>query len=183
MTIGATLGGAMVYRMGVMINRNAYRNGPADFQPAIAASKLAEGQMVRVHGPFVSDDVVEKVVAHLKLQGSPEYLDAITEDDSQEDGDDAPREEPRDEFVDGRPEDGRRPQDGHDGARGLVPEAGELRLRLDLVGEVGLRGRGAQRMPLREVVRVRRIYATNDCAQRRDQRRGRYAVPESERVL
>jgi nitrite reductase/ring-hydroxylating ferredoxin subunit len=48
MTIGATLGGAMVYRMGVMINRNAYRNGPADFQPAIAASKLAEGQMVRV---------------------------------------------------------------------------------------------------------------------------------------
>jgi nitrite reductase/ring-hydroxylating ferredoxin subunit/uncharacterized membrane protein len=48
MTFGATLGGAMVYRMGVMINRNAYRNGPADFRPAIAASKLAEGQMVRV---------------------------------------------------------------------------------------------------------------------------------------
>lgn len=48
MTIGATLGGGMVYRMGVMINRNAYRNGPADFHVAIAASKLAEGQMVRV---------------------------------------------------------------------------------------------------------------------------------------
>jgi nitrite reductase/ring-hydroxylating ferredoxin subunit/uncharacterized membrane protein len=48
MTIGATLGGAMVYRMGVMINRNAYRNGPADFREAIAASELAEGQMVRV---------------------------------------------------------------------------------------------------------------------------------------
>jgi nitrite reductase/ring-hydroxylating ferredoxin subunit/uncharacterized membrane protein len=48
MTIGATLGGAMVYRMGVMINRNAYRNGPADFRGAVAASKLAEGQMVRV---------------------------------------------------------------------------------------------------------------------------------------
>lgn len=48
MTIGATLGGGMVYRMGVMINRNAYRNGPADFRAAIAASKLAEGQMVRV---------------------------------------------------------------------------------------------------------------------------------------
>jgi nitrite reductase/ring-hydroxylating ferredoxin subunit/uncharacterized membrane protein len=48
MTIGATLGGAMVYRMGVMINRNAYRNGPADFRPAIAASKLTEGRMVRV---------------------------------------------------------------------------------------------------------------------------------------
>lgn len=48
MTLGATLGGEMVYRMGVMINRNAYRNGPVDFRAAIVASKLAEGQMVRV---------------------------------------------------------------------------------------------------------------------------------------
>jgi nitrite reductase/ring-hydroxylating ferredoxin subunit/uncharacterized membrane protein len=48
MTMGATLGGDMVYRMGVMINRNAYRHGPSDFHAAIAASKLAEGQMVRV---------------------------------------------------------------------------------------------------------------------------------------
>jgi len=48
MTVGATLGGGMAYRMGVMINRNAYRNGPADFRTAIAASRLAEGQMVCV---------------------------------------------------------------------------------------------------------------------------------------
>ncbi|MBX3584785.1 MAG: DNA translocase FtsK [Rhizobiaceae bacterium] len=45
------------------------------------------GRIQRVHGPFVSDDEVEKVVAHLKLQGVPEYLDAITEDDEEdEDG-------------------------------------------------------------------------------------------------
>ncbi|TIQ77702.1 DNA translocase FtsK, partial [Mesorhizobium sp.] len=44
------------------------------------------GRIQRVHGPFVSDDEVEKIVAHLKLQGVPEYLDAITEDDD-EDGD------------------------------------------------------------------------------------------------
>jgi S-DNA-T family DNA segregation ATPase FtsK/SpoIIIE len=44
------------------------------------------GRIQRVHGPFVSDEEVEKVVAHLKLQGAPEYLDSITEDD--EDGDD-----------------------------------------------------------------------------------------------
>ena len=44
------------------------------------------GRIQRVHGPFVSDDEVEKVVAHLKLQGVPEYLDAITEED--EDGED-----------------------------------------------------------------------------------------------
>ena len=49
------------------------------------------GRIQRVHGPFVSDDEVEKVVAHLKLQGAPEYLDAITEDDGEDDDDDAPR--------------------------------------------------------------------------------------------
>jgi len=36
------------------------------------------GRISRVHGPFVSDNEVEKVVAHLKSQGQPEYLDAIT---------------------------------------------------------------------------------------------------------
>jgi len=49
------------------------------------------GRIQRVHGPFVSDDEVEKVVAHLKLQGTPEYLDAITEDDEEDDEEDAPR--------------------------------------------------------------------------------------------
>ncbi len=45
------------------------------------------GRIQRVHGPFVSDDEVEKVVAHLKLQGVPEYLDAIIEDDGEDDED------------------------------------------------------------------------------------------------
>jgi S-DNA-T family DNA segregation ATPase FtsK/SpoIIIE len=36
------------------------------------------GRIARVHGPFVSDDEVEKVVAHLKAQGRPDYLDAVT---------------------------------------------------------------------------------------------------------
>ncbi|MFI0842701.1 DNA translocase FtsK 4TM domain-containing protein [Mesorhizobium sp. IMUNJ 23232] len=49
------------------------------------------GRIQRVHGPFVSDDEVEKVVNHLKLQGVPEYLDAITEDDGEDGDDDAPR--------------------------------------------------------------------------------------------
>ena len=45
------------------------------------------GRIQRVHGPFVSDDEVEKIVAHLKTQGVPEYLDAITEEDEDdEDG-------------------------------------------------------------------------------------------------
>ena len=42
------------------------------------------GRISRVHGPFVSDNEVEKVVAHLKKQGQPEYLNAITEEDEAE---------------------------------------------------------------------------------------------------
>ena len=42
------------------------------------------GRISRVHGPFVSDAEVEKVVAHLKLQGAPEYLEDITADDEDE---------------------------------------------------------------------------------------------------
>ncbi len=45
------------------------------------------GRISRVHGPFVSDDEVEKVVAHLKKQGQPEYLHAITEEDEEADDD------------------------------------------------------------------------------------------------
>ena len=39
------------------------------------------GRIARIHGPFVSDEEVEDVVAHLKAQGAPDYLDAITEDE------------------------------------------------------------------------------------------------------
>ncbi|WP_421594450.1 DNA translocase FtsK 4TM domain-containing protein [Shinella sp. M27] len=42
------------------------------------------GRIQRVHGPFVSDGEVEAVVAHLKAQGAPQYLDAITEDDDED---------------------------------------------------------------------------------------------------
>ncbi|MBN9029426.1 MAG: cell division protein FtsK [Rhizobiales bacterium 63-7] len=44
------------------------------------------GRIQRVHGPFVSDVEVEDIVAHLKTQGSPQYLDAITEDEDEEAG-------------------------------------------------------------------------------------------------
>ena len=38
------------------------------------------GRITRLHGPFVADDEVEKIVSFLKSQGSPEYLDAVTEE-------------------------------------------------------------------------------------------------------
>ncbi|OHV83359.1 DNA translocase FtsK [Ensifer sp. LCM 4579] len=47
------------------------------------------GRIQRVHGPFVSDTEVEEIVAYLKTQGTPQYLDAITEDD-EEDGEGGP---------------------------------------------------------------------------------------------
>jgi S-DNA-T family DNA segregation ATPase FtsK/SpoIIIE len=45
------------------------------------------GRISRVHGPFVSDREVERVVDHLKDQGAPEYLEAVTaEPEQDEDG-------------------------------------------------------------------------------------------------
>jgi S-DNA-T family DNA segregation ATPase FtsK/SpoIIIE len=44
----------------------------------------AGGRITRVHGPFVSDLEVEDVVEHIKAQGQPEYMHAITEDDDGE---------------------------------------------------------------------------------------------------
>jgi DNA segregation ATPase FtsK/SpoIIIE, S-DNA-T family len=48
---------------------------------------MAGGRIRRVHGPFVSDNEVEDVVAFLKTQGSPDYLEAVTEEPDG-DGDD-----------------------------------------------------------------------------------------------
>ncbi len=38
------------------------------------------GRISRLHAPFVSDDEVEKIVNHLKSQGAPEYVEAVTEE-------------------------------------------------------------------------------------------------------
>jgi len=46
------------------------------------------GRISRVHGPFVSDEEVEKVVRHLKAQGTPEYLEEVTAEEENE-GDEA----------------------------------------------------------------------------------------------
>jgi DNA segregation ATPase FtsK/SpoIIIE, S-DNA-T family len=39
------------------------------------------GRVTRVHGPFVSDEEVERVVSFLKSRAQPDYIDEITEDD------------------------------------------------------------------------------------------------------
>ncbi|MBF0247955.1 MAG: DNA translocase FtsK 4TM domain-containing protein [Alphaproteobacteria bacterium] len=38
------------------------------------------GRITRVHAPFVSDEEVEDVVLHLKTQGMPDYVEAVTEE-------------------------------------------------------------------------------------------------------
>jgi S-DNA-T family DNA segregation ATPase FtsK/SpoIIIE len=42
------------------------------------------GRISRLHGPFVADDEVEKIVRHLKAQGTPEYVEAVTEETDEE---------------------------------------------------------------------------------------------------
>ena len=39
------------------------------------------GRIKRLHGAFVADNEVEDIVAHLKSQGTPEYLESITAED------------------------------------------------------------------------------------------------------
>jgi S-DNA-T family DNA segregation ATPase FtsK/SpoIIIE len=47
------------------------------------------GYPLRVHGAFVSDAEVHKVVEHLKAQGGPQYLDGILEGSAGGDGDES----------------------------------------------------------------------------------------------
>jgi DNA segregation ATPase FtsK/SpoIIIE, S-DNA-T family len=41
-------------------------------------------QLTRIHGPFVSDEEVERVADHWRAQGMPDYLDAVTADPEEE---------------------------------------------------------------------------------------------------
>ena len=43
------------------------------------------GQMLRVHGPFVSDEEVEALAAHLRTQGAPRYIESIDAPPSDDD--------------------------------------------------------------------------------------------------
>jgi S-DNA-T family DNA segregation ATPase FtsK/SpoIIIE len=42
------------------------------------------GRISRLHSPFVTEDEVDKIVRHLKAQGSPEYVDSVTEETDEE---------------------------------------------------------------------------------------------------
>ncbi len=42
------------------------------------------GRVERVHGAFVSDEEVEEITRYLKAQGTPHYLDAVTEGEEEE---------------------------------------------------------------------------------------------------
>ena len=47
---------------------------------------MAGGKLVRVHGPFVSDGEVEAVADFWRRQGTPDYLDAVTQEPTDMDG-------------------------------------------------------------------------------------------------
>ncbi len=48
-SFGAYVGGLLVYRLGIMINRNAFRSGPRKFVPVLKTSELPDNQPRRVH--------------------------------------------------------------------------------------------------------------------------------------
>ena len=44
------------------------------------------GRISRVHGPFVSDTEVEEIVAFLRAQGEPSYVEEVTETEEEDEG-------------------------------------------------------------------------------------------------
>jgi S-DNA-T family DNA segregation ATPase FtsK/SpoIIIE len=57
------------------------------------------GGILRVHGPFVGEGEIQRVVAHLRTQGAPEYEPSITALPSEEEERDPSRDEKFDEAV------------------------------------------------------------------------------------
>lgn len=41
------------------------------------------GRITRVHGPFIQDEEVERIVRYLKAQGEPSYVEGVTDDDEE----------------------------------------------------------------------------------------------------
>jgi nitrite reductase/ring-hydroxylating ferredoxin subunit/uncharacterized membrane protein len=48
LTVGAYIGGALVYRMGVMVNRDAFRTGPSDYVTVLKIDQLPDNKPIRV---------------------------------------------------------------------------------------------------------------------------------------
>ena len=55
-------------------------------------------KLTRLHGPFVNDDEVERVVSFIKKQGAPSYVDEVTVDDEM--SEDGMAEEEKDSLYD-----------------------------------------------------------------------------------
>ena len=75
------------------------------------------GRISRVHGPFCSDEEVEKIVRHLKSQGTPQYLDAVTVSEEPEDGEEGADGAVFDNSEMGKTNDLYQPGGGHRDAR------------------------------------------------------------------
>jgi S-DNA-T family DNA segregation ATPase FtsK/SpoIIIE len=62
---------------------------------------LGAGQTVRAHGPFVSDEEVERIAESLRRQGPPVYVDGVTETPPRAEADGAdPRAASEDDLYD-----------------------------------------------------------------------------------
>ena len=57
------------------------------------------GKVVRVHGPFVSDDEVERVVGFIRKQETPEYIESLTKEGEGEGNLTSPQDESEDALF------------------------------------------------------------------------------------
>ena len=56
--------------------------GDADLSEVGTVLSVADG-ITRIHGPYVGEKEIEAVVAHLKSQGTPTYLEDVTRDEEE----------------------------------------------------------------------------------------------------
>ena len=54
-------------------------------QGDLLITMFGEEKLIRVHGPFVKTEEVQAVVEHLKKQGEPSYLNAVTKEEDEGD--------------------------------------------------------------------------------------------------
>ena len=56
-------------------------------------------RIVRIHGPYVSEQEIEKIANMLKIQGDPDYMEEITSQESKESSSSASENEEEDELY------------------------------------------------------------------------------------
>ena len=60
---------------------------------------FSENRIIRIHGPFVSENEIEKIVSSIRSQGEPDYMEEITAQESNDSFSTADKDVDEDELY------------------------------------------------------------------------------------